>query len=128
MENEVFETRGSKIWLGEDGILRVLRHSYGETTLDDAIEMTTIVSKIANDKQYPTIIDTRQSKGITREAREYAAGEEPLKFCTALAILIGSPLNRMVGNFFLRINKPSYPTKLFTSETKALKWLRGYLK
>jgi hypothetical protein len=41
----------------------------------------------------------------------------------AFAILIDSSVSRVVGNFFLGINKPAVPTKLFTNEKEAVKWL-----
>jgi hypothetical protein len=31
-----------------------------------------------------------------------------------------------MGNFFLGLNKPHFPTKLFTSEEKAEVWLKEF--
>ena len=35
-------------------------------------------------------------------------------------------LDQTIANFFLRIQKPRIPTKLFTSEEMALHWLQGF--
>jgi hypothetical protein len=32
----------------------------------------------------------------------------------------------MIGNFFINLNKPLAPTRLFTSEAAALTWLRTH--
>ena len=41
--------------------------------------------------------------------------------------LIRSPLARAIGNFFRGLNKPLFPTRLFTSEPEAMAWLRSFL-
>jgi len=41
-----------------------------------------------------------------------------------VALLIASPLSRVLGNFYLRINRPETPTRLFSSEEEAGAWLR----
>jgi hypothetical protein len=44
-----------------------------------------------------------------------------------VALLVGSPMSRAIGNFFIGLNKPLIPTRLFVSEPEALAWLRGFL-
>jgi hypothetical protein len=34
---------------------------------------------------------------------------------------------RAIGNFFMGLNKPLIPTRLFTSEAEALGWLREFV-
>ena len=48
------------------------------------------------------------------------------KYTVAQALVIDSGPSRVMGNFFLGLNKPRFPTKLFTSEAKAEAWLREY--
>jgi hypothetical protein len=33
----------------------------------------------------------------------------------------------MIGNFFLALHRPADPTRLFTSESEALDWLRQFV-
>jgi hypothetical protein len=42
----------------------------------------------------------------------------------ATALFVDAPVSQLLANFFLRVNKPTIPTKMFTSETEALKWLQ----
>ncbi|MGQ0829315.1 MAG: DUF7793 family protein [Bacteroidota bacterium] len=46
----------------------------------------------------------------------------------ALALLTRSPLSRMIANIYLTLKKPAYPTKVFSDETEARKWLKQYLE
>src|ERR1700756_4774181 len=43
------------------------------------------------------------------------------------SILIESPLSRIIGNFFMGLNKPSVPAKLFNNEQDAIAWLKQYV-
>lgn len=46
----------------------------------------------------------------------------------AFAMLVDTPLSRTLDNFYLGLNKPPLPTRLFTTEDKGLEWLKGYLE
>ncbi len=64
---------------------------------------------------------------MTRDARVYFAGSESKKVHSAAALLAQSPLSKVLGNLFLGLNKPLFPTRLFTSEKDAIEWLKGYI-
>ena len=128
MESEVTLTRMAKIWLGDDGIVRVEYFPDVEETLADAKENIETIMKVSKRKKCPILVDGRNLKSITREARTYYAGEEAGKVVNVAVFLIRSPVNKIIGNFFMNFNKPKYPVKLFTSETDAIEWLKGFIK
>jgi hypothetical protein len=70
----------------------------------------------------------RNLKSFDRAARKYFAGEEAGQTVRALAIITGSPVSRILGNFYLGINRPQTPCRLFTAEDEALEWLKEYLE
>jgi hypothetical protein len=72
--------------------------------------------------------DMREIRSITREARLFASSADAIQVVKAVALLIGSPVSRVIGNFFLGINKPPYPTRIFTSEAEALSWLKNIIE
>ena len=79
-------------------------------------------------KKYPLLIDSRKIKSITKEARDHFSIQNRETFITAFAVLIDSPLSRIIGNFFMGLNKPTIPAKLFTNENEAIDWLTQYLE
>lgn len=114
-------------WMGEDGIARTKVKPKVEITLEDAIENTKAVTSFYKDKKFPILIDSRGIKSMSREAREhFSARGRDSKTC-AYGIVIKSPLSRVVGNFFLGINNPVVPTRLFDNEEKAIEWLKNHL-
>ncbi|MBI3240234.1 MAG: hypothetical protein HYZ43_15540 [Flavobacteriia bacterium] len=77
------------------------------------------------DEKFPILIDSRGIKSISREARSFFTTNGRATNTMAFAILIDSAVSKVVGNFFLGINKPAVPTKLFLDEELALQWLRN---
>ena len=125
---KVIKTPTGKAWLDEDGILRAVTDTGAEETLDDVKGNVAAFVKLSGGIRRPTLVDIRGAKSITREGRQYYRGEELTKVQSVLALLVGSPVSRILGNFFLGLNKMPHPARLFTSEAEAIKWLKGFVK
>jgi hypothetical protein len=122
------ELRSQIIWIDSDGILRTQVKPHVHLTIEDAREGLERTRELCAGKKHPVLVDLTHCKGVDRAARTYYAGEETAKLGLAAALLIGSPLARAIGNFFLGVNKPVFPARLFTSEAEALAWLKGFLR
>ena len=81
--------------------------------------------KFMEGKSYPCFFDITQVKQSTKEARDYLANEGN-ELVAASAILVSSPMLKMMANFFIQVNKPKNPTRLFTSQESALEWLAHF--
>ena len=46
---------------------------------------------------------------------------------SAVALVVGTPLSRMMGNFFLNVSRPTTPTRLFDDEASGLAWLQEFV-
>ena len=92
--------------------------------LPDAKENIAATFELAG-RQIGVLVDMRGVRSQTREARQYFAGAEAEKVTRAVALLIGSPVSRVLANFYLRVRTPRIPTALFTDEEQAVAWLLG---
>jgi len=63
---------------------------------------------------------------MDKESRRFHAGEMPEQYAKAVALIEKSPVSKVIGNFFLGINKPPFPTKLFTKKHEAIHWLKKF--
>ena len=113
-------------WMGEDGIARTKVKPDIEITLNHAIENSKVVTSFYTDKKFPILIDSRGIKSMSREAREHFSTRGRDSKTNAFGIVIKSPLSRVIGNFFLGLNKPAVPTRLFDNEHDALVWLNKH--
>jgi transcriptional regulatory protein LevR len=126
MKNEI-STSSHKISLHDDGIVKAICIT-GDETIEKARELIETIKKITENKTSPLLVDMRQQKSISREARQFYSRKETMDTVTALALIVESAISKVLANFFLGLNKPPYPTRLFTVEAEAIEWLKGYLK
>lgn len=73
------------------------------------------------------ITDYTAVKNTTREARQYFTGPYASYNMKAVVLLINSPVGRIMGNFFISLNKPPYDFKLFNDLFKAEEWVRKHM-
>lgn len=127
MEREEIVTQVSKVWVGDDGIARVIHFPGVELTLTGAQETMAAYLKVSKGSKLPLLVDTKEMKSMTRESRLYYASEETAKTGRAVAIIVGTPVSKVLGNFYIGLSNPHLPSRLFTSEQDALAWLKGFL-
>ena len=127
MEKEIFETRTARIWF-EEGITIINFKVGAEVTMVDVKENYAIHKQLNGGGRSPIFADIAGLKFVDREGREYGAGEEVSQIVQAAAFLVSSPITKMIGSFFIGLNKPPFPTRLFTSQDEAIKWLTEFLE
>lgn len=120
------DTTAYTTWMGEDGIARTVVKKHAEVGLQEAVENSAAVKSLFKGKKFPLLVDSRNIRSITKEARDHFSIRNRETVVTCFAIVVHSPLSRIIGNFFMGLNKPSVPARLFTSEAEALKWLKKY--
>ena len=72
------------------------------------------------------LTDARVAGSMTKEFRDYVA-ERNKDVIQAVAVWIGSPISRIVGNMFIKFAKLHHPMKLFSDREMAIKWLKEQL-
>jgi len=123
--NQPVEVRTQVIWRDGDGIIRVKIKPRIDLNLADAQEALSAIRVLCEGQRRPVLVDITELKSMDREARTFFAGQETAQVESAAALVVHSPLTRAIGNFFMGLNKPLFPTRLFTSEAEALAWLKS---
>ena len=125
-KSDVVETRTARIYMREDGIACICVAGGPEQTRADVENSMSHVARLSKGTPCPLLMDIRESNGIDREGRHYSASDGVGRHITGMAILIKSSFSRVMGNFWLRTTNPLFPTQLFTSEQKAVDWLKQH--
>ncbi|MCP5500297.1 MAG: hypothetical protein H7A25_10370 [Leptospiraceae bacterium] len=124
MSLQSVETRTAYIHILENGIVKSITRSGAEQTLQDAIENMEATFKLVPDRKLLLLVDLSGLKSQTAEARTYYSSDEEInKKVIAVAICSNTRIGNLISNFYLKINKPIIPFRLFSNETKAIDWL-----
>jgi hypothetical protein len=121
------DTMAADVCLCDDGVVEV---RIREGAVVEVREMEQILAAQLSLVDGPAVVlvDARPVRSMTREAQQITANTADDRDTRAVAILIGSAVSALLGNFFLELSRPVYPTKLFRNPTKARAWLLSHLE
>ncbi|MGB0887429.1 MAG: hypothetical protein ACPGSL_04850 [Vicingaceae bacterium] len=122
------ETATAKFYI-EDDIIYMRAKKDADFTLEATKEGVEVRRVLQKNKPMLCLIDTRSVFQVSKESSAYGASKEVSELSIAMAILTGSSLATiLIGNFFIKFNKPLIPTKMFKQEEKAIQWLNSFKK
>ena len=110
----------------EDGILHGTFAPGLYITFDIVKQLVEDRIAFSNGRTMPTLVDIRGLASIDTASRKYFTSERARTNLSAGAMLVSSLMSRIAGNVFIKVDKPSIPTKLFNDRGKALKWLTQF--
>ena len=79
--------------------------------------------KFTKGRKLPFLLNVKNLSSISKKAREYSALDKVALDISCAALLVDKKFTKHLANFWLKLNRPSTPTKLFTDEFKAFMWL-----
>ncbi len=107
----------------DNGIIRLALNDNVDIQERDIYELSEANQKLAEEERYSLLVVSGKYSTVTPEARELAASESFSTRRIALAFVTDDLAQRLLVNFFIKFNKPNTPTKLFSNEDDAKKWL-----
>jgi len=123
------ETLAAKISMCNDGIVRVMFKKNTEIGPAEFKELFEKYNALVEGKSYPYLYTVEDgSVTITNEGRAYSKANEYSfpKICNAY--VLKSLAHKLVANFYIKFNKPSYPSKVFSNMDEAEAWCLKLLK
>lgn len=127
MDTKQILTESQKISIEDSGVIVCVNLNIKRHTLSHAKQNLEAIRSLAGGVKRPVLIDIRETLSIDADARKYYSSVDYAEVQSAAALIIGSSLTRMIANFFMGLNKPLFPTKMFTDEAQAYKWLEEFL-
>jgi hypothetical protein len=97
-----------------------------QETLADAQEAMRVHTLLRAGRPCAVFVDMRHLKSQDRDARQFYGSPDIAHAAPAVALLVGSRVSQLIANFFISVTKTSVPTRLFTDESEALAWLKGF--
>jgi hypothetical protein len=114
-----------RMWLRPDGIVQVVWVPRTTVHLEDATATLEAMAQLTGGRRSPLMVDMRDTGPQDRRTRAEWTSRSGLQ--SAVALIVGTPLSRMLGNLLLNVNKPQFPVRLFDKEASAVAWLEGFV-
>lgn len=112
---------------GDDQIYRYIAMNNCSLDMDTLEKMTKVGDTWNGDKLCANLIDIRNMMFIDSKTRAYAAAQYR-PHVAGTAIIVDSRMSSYFANIYLKFSQPKVPTRLFTREDEALKWLHIQLQ
>lgn len=111
------------MFIDDNGIIHQSHYPQSEVTIKDVKKEVATYPILSNNRKVFVLIDLSNVKSVEKRARDYLASDATAKFVLAAALVTPTMVSKVMGNFFLGLNKPQIPVKLFISKEDGVEWL-----
>lgn len=77
-------------------------------------------------KKFKVLFEGDENANVSVDARRAGASREYTGHVAALALYSNKLHERIIGNLFLKINRPLVPTRFFDDRDEAISWLQSF--
>lgn len=119
-------SRNFELEVHEDGYYLIRIFGEAEFTIDD---LKTLVNsqKELGEKLIPALIVCSEQASTNIDLLNTLAKKKFNPYATVDAFVLGSMAQKILANFYIKINKPERPTRFFNDVETALIWLKNYI-
>jgi hypothetical protein len=115
------------IQLRSDGIVHSHTSSISEFNVESLKKFSIVMGKILDHRNAPLLLTLDEFAIPPLETRIFWAKKESCPYASAEAYVTATIGHKIIGNFYLKINKPGRPTKIFANQGDAIEWLKEFL-
>jgi hypothetical protein len=113
--------------LRTDGIVHVVFHSHVVLDIPLQLRLLELYRQLTEGRKTPFLFSAMEGVIVTKEARDNAIKLEDQSPVCAVAVLADNLAYRIIANFYLQVNKPKNPYKVFKNQDEAIRWLLPFL-
>lgn len=114
-----------RLWLRPDGLCEIVWAPHVPSGLEDAVAAIATMKELTGGRATPLLVQARDAGPQDRAARmEFIRHQEVV---SAVALMVGNPLSRLMANVFINVSRPEVPIRLFEDEPAAVAWLSTHL-
>ena len=111
--------------IDKNGILNIKIHENPSCTLEQVQEVMATIEAFGKEKMPFIFADIRKAKSIpVGTLKTVNHHKQILEAIPGASIVVESPISRIVGSFFIGIQKPPFPIQMFNKPDHAYLWLQ----
>lgn len=124
---KVYRFQGYSLFMRPDKIIELQFENGFSGTAEDGRNMVKMFKQLTGEGKPSLLVLYGEDNTFSKDAREYISSKEVSDVLRADAFVIKGLALRIMGNGYLKINKPKRPTRLFNSKEEAVAWLKQVL-
>jgi len=115
------------MFIDNNGIIHQSHIPESEVTLEDVKQELAMYPILNNNRKAFVLINLSNVKSVEKQARDYLGGEFISQYVSAVVLVAPNMMSKILGNFFLGLNKTLVPVKLCISIEDGLEWLKSQI-
>lgn len=122
-------TATGELSLDDDGILTVCFIEGARVDVAEIDDVLSLQVELIRESGglVAVLADVTPIRSMTRAAMQRTATHPVSEMTAAVALVVDSPVSRVLGNFYLELTVQPYPARLFRAPEEARGWLRAEL-
>lgn len=120
-----FETKALRICLHENGLKEITVKKDCVAQPEDVWESYEQTQKLMPLSCYFVLLESEENSEASLEARRAVASEKYGNKVKALAVVSNRLAINILGNLFIKVNRPKVTTRFFEDRAVAVKWLEA---
>jgi len=114
------------ISLTEEGYYDLFIKDNVEIFVEDMIKIKNAQKELSG-KRIPILISGGKYSTTNVDVMKFLAKNENMPYSKVSAYITNSISQKLLGNFYMKINKPERPTRFFNTKEDAVIWLKQYI-
>ncbi|HXB40873.1 MAG TPA: hypothetical protein VNZ49_10050 [Bacteroidia bacterium] len=115
----------TKVELRDDGIIQFFYGANKEYTMEETHELEEAVKALTKGITHMSLRIAGEYTSVNTEVMKYLSRGRGTLFTLADAFVIHSLSQKILANFYLHINRPILPTRVFNKVEEAEAWLQS---
>jgi hypothetical protein len=126
-EEGVIEPRIGRLWRDGDGLLRMVILPDVLINVEDARGILAAMRELTGGPAAVVVVDLPRYANADPDTRRFFGGPEAVSALKAIAMIVHSPVMRVVVSFLVRLSGAPFPVQLFSEEASAVAWARDHV-
>ncbi len=115
-----------RLWLMNNSIVKVHIDEGTHMRLREAEKLMETISGLSKYTSRPIVVDLTHIASIETTAKLHFISKRDDNHNLCMAMIIESPIGKMVANLSLLFQHPGCPTRYFNTESAALRWSQRF--
>jgi aspartyl/asparaginyl-tRNA synthetase len=121
----IMDVKEALVGLRKDGIVHVYYRPHTEINIELQDKMLAIFNEITQGNKMPFLFEAGEFCTVTKEARLNAIHMEDRTPTFATAVLVRNLAQKMIADFYYKVNRPRQPFKVVHQKEKGIAWLKS---